>query len=154
MNSLPPWTHFSRPQHGALKAFVLGLFVGLLLGLLPWQKLYARAAALAASLQASKTPVPEAKAEAAARVDLLDLPYGQIVAQPADFVGKQVRWCVDHPAPGVSRRESRDAEPVAWSNEADVPLDPPSSAGRCTKVLAAVEGAGPQGVRLRFVGPQ
>lgn len=82
----------------------------------------------------------------------LDLGYDQIVSSPEQFIGKFVVWCVDHPATNVSYLAGRPAQPLVWDYAQEVPLNSPTSGGRCTTVLATVEGVQREGVRLRYIG--
>ena len=80
----------------------------------------------------------------------LKLTYDQVMARPQDFIDKPVVWCVDHPDLGVSFLEGRPSQPLIWSNDPAVLRTGPK--GHCSKMLASVEGAGPTGVRLRYIG--
>ena len=66
-----------------------------------------------------------------------------LVSDPA-FAGKPVVWCVDHPDPGVSFLEGRPSQPLVWSNDSAVLRTGPK--GHCSKMVAIVEGAGPEGL--------
>ncbi|MCX5796465.1 MAG: hypothetical protein NTY77_13310 [Elusimicrobia bacterium] len=148
-SNLPSWSHFSRPQHVGTRSFVLGVLVGILIALLPWEPVFVW---LAGRFDLARARHEEQKSLSpqAALAYRLDLTYEQVAAKPQDFVGKPVVWCVDHPDPNVSFLEGRPSQPLVWSNDEAVLRTGPK--GHCTRMLAVVEGAGLQGVRLRFIG--
>ena len=148
-SNLPSWSHFSKPQHVGTRAFVLGVLVGILVALLPWEK---GSAWLAERFDLARSRHEEVKALSpqAALAYKLDLSYDAVAATPQGFTGKPVVWCVDHPDPGVSFLEGRPSQPLVWSNDEAVLRTGPK--GHCARMLAVVEGAGPKGVQLRFLG--
>lgn len=134
-----------------LQVFLLGSLFGVLLALFPWGVLFLNAAEAAQgflSLRRSrKTLAPMAR-----EAERLNLGYDQIASSPGEFAGKFVVWCVDHPAPKVSYLAGKPSQPLVWENDHELPLNSPTSGGRCTKVLAAVEGLSREGVLLRYIG--
>jgi hypothetical protein len=125
------------------------VLVGILVALLPWEPAGVWLAGrfdLARSRRAER----RAMAPQLALARRLALSYEAVAADPKAHAGEPVAWCVDHPGAGVAFLEGRPSQPLVWSNDAAVPVT--GSKGRCAKVLAVVEGAGPDGVRLRFVG--
>ncbi|MFA6002707.1 MAG: hypothetical protein WC881_01420 [Elusimicrobiota bacterium] len=151
MSKLPYWAHVSKPHHAGLQAFLLGVLVGVFLAVMPWGHLARFLGSRAGKVQerhqeriGMEPRIQEASS--------LNLTYEQISAQPLAYGGKYVLWCVDHPSAGTSFLEGRPAQPLVWSNDEQLPINSVTSGGRCTRVLALVEGTGPAGVQLRFIG--
>jgi len=128
---------------------MLGVLVGILVALLPWE---AALTWLAGRFELVCFQREEVKALSpqAALAYKLNLSYDAVAANPREYAGKPVVWCVDHPDPGVSFLEGRPSQPLVWSNDEAVLRTGPK--GHCAKMLAVVEGAGPKGVQLRFRG--
>lgn len=78
--------------------------------------------------------------------------YDALRADPAAFKDRPVLWCVDHPASGVSYLAGKPSRPLAWSNDSELPLNSPTGGGRCTELVAVLEGARAGVPLLRFVG--
>ena len=140
-----------RPRHGDARPFLFGVLAGFLLALLPWEGMVLGVLDMAGQARlrsmerrALSTMVKEAYRH--------KLSYDEIAEQPEDFTGRHVVWCVDHPARGVSYLNGRPSQPLVWVNEDELPVNSPVNGGRCTTVLAVVKGAGPRGVRLRYLG--
>lgn len=156
LSNLPSWSHFSKPHHGGMKPFFFGVLVGLLLALLPWEGMLLGLTRLVDQAR-SRSQERNALGPMMEKARNQNLSYEQISAAPKAFVGRPVLWCVDHPDVGISYHAGRPAQPVSWTNkvafEAHVPLNAPTTGGRCTKVLATVQGKREQGeVVLWFVG--
>lgn len=66
--------------------------------------------------------------------------------------GDYVVWCVDHPASGYSYLAGKPSQPLVLSNDWQMETNSPQQGGRCTDIVARVEGRKPQGVVLRFMG--
>lgn len=79
--------------------------------------------------------------------------YEQALAAPTAFAGRPVVWCVDHPSTGASFLDGR---PLSWVNDGDaeknLPTNGPTTGGRCTTVVAVIEGAKTGKLALRYVG--
>lgn len=125
---------FERAAFGLFGAAVIGLYFwavdwpGALgnLGRVPWRS--------------------EPHASAIAQAKRLDLGYAD--ALKPESVGKPVLWCIDHVASGYSYLAGRPSQPILWDNEHAVPFNSPTTGGRCTKMLATIVGARPDGLAL------
>lgn len=119
--------------------------------LFSWEPVFINAAEAAQGFlnlrRSRKTLAPMAR-----EAERLNLGYDQIASSPQEFAGKFVVWCVDHPAPNVSYLAGKPSQPLVWENDQDLPRNSPTSGGRCTEVLAAVEGLRREGILLRYIG--
>ncbi|MBI5241114.1 MAG: hypothetical protein HY926_11625 [Elusimicrobia bacterium] len=153
MSNLPNWSHFSRPHHEGLRAFCIGILAGLLLAVIAVAGVLLGAPEWFGGLARQLRLRHDEKSSLSAVVrdaQRLGITYDQVAAKPQDYAGKPVHWCVDHPDPKVSFLEGRPSQPLVWSNDEAVLRTGPN--GHCTMMLATVEGAGPEGVRLRLLG--
>lgn len=67
--------------------------------------------------------------------------------------GRPVVWCVDHPAKSVSYLAGAPSQPLAWTNEAELPeTNGPTSGGRCRVMVARVAERRPDALVLEYLG--
>lgn len=66
--------------------------------------------------------------------------------------GDYVVWCVDHPSKGYAYLAGKPSQPLVLSNDWQMETNSPQQGGRCTMVVAQVEGRKPQGLVLRYLG--
>ncbi len=123
-----------------------GAFVGLaVLSQLPWVDAAAQLLSRRAELARLSKEIYDAR--------LTPISYDAVrTAPPETYLGRPVLWCVDHVAGGVSYLGGKPSQPLSWTNEAAVPKNSPTSGGRCTQVLASIQGWDRDGVKLAFMG--
>lgn len=145
-NRLPCWDALPKHKKRQARVFALGAAVGIV------------AAVLAAGLPKAivnwqdRRQQKQAMAPLVERARSLGLSYEAVLAAPAEHLEKPVVWCVDTVAVGRAYHSGRPSQPVIWENAADVPVNGPTTGGRCSTVLAVVMGVRHEGVVLRYLG--